>query len=133
MIIDSLLRFSVDQSATGESANTLDMGVKAPNLGMAQRQMHVVVNGKSGFASGDTLDVEILHSDQESSGFAKVAQSGAQPIGVGQQIVMPVPLVHKRYLKLKYTKTGTGGKVDAQLVDGLQMAIVHPENPKVQR
>ena len=133
MIIDSLLRFSVNQDADGDSTNTLDMGVKAPNLGMAQRQMHLVVNGKSGFAPGDTLDVEILHSDEETSGFAKVAQSGAQPIGIGQQIAMPVPHIHKRYLKLKYGKTGTGGKVDAQLVDGLQMAIIHPENPKVQR
>ena len=51
MIIDSLLRFSVNQDADGDSTNTLDMGVKAPNLGMAQRQMHLVVNGKSGLIS----------------------------------------------------------------------------------
>lgn len=131
MILDSLLRLSKEQSATGASENTIDFGVKAPNSGMAGRQLYLIVVGKSGFASGDTLDVAIQHSDEESSSFANIAQSGAQAIGVGKQIVMPMPLVHKRYIKLNYTKTGTGGKVDAYIVDGLQMAIVHEKNPKV--
>ncbi|MDO4642522.1 MAG: hypothetical protein Q4A74_01625 [Cardiobacteriaceae bacterium] len=133
MIIDSLLRFSEAQAADGESTNTIDFKVKDPNLGMVDKKMWVVVTGKEGFAAGDTMDVEIQHSEAETSGFSTVAQSGAQPFGVGKIIAMPLPLIHKRYLRLKYTKTGTGGKVDAQLVDGLQMAIIHPENPKVNR
>ena len=100
---------------------------------MAGRRTYVVVTGKEGFATGDTLDVEIQHSNEEAANFTTVAQSGAQPFGVGKQIAMPMPLIHKRYIKLKYTKTGTGGKVDAMLVDGLQIAITHPENPKVSR
>lgn len=133
MIIDSLLRFSEAQNADGDSTNTIDLKVKAPNLGLSSRQTYIVVTGKEGFAAGDTLDVEIQHSDEEAAGYTTVAKSGAQPFGVGKQIVMPVPLTHKRYIKLKYTKTGTGGKVDAMLVDGLQMAIVHPESPRVSR
>ena len=131
MIIDSLLRFSVGQSADGDSTNTIDCGVKAANYGMADRNLYIVVTGKEGFAAGDTLDVALQHSDEETANFVTVAQTGAQPMGVGKQIAFPVPLVHKRYLRLKYTKTGTGGKVDAQMVDGLQMAITHPKNPKV--
>lgn len=133
MILDSNLLFSEGQAADGDSTNTIDLKGKAPNLGLAGRRTYIVVTGKEGFAASDTLDVEIQHSDAETTGYSTVAKSGAQPFGVGKQIAMPMPLIHKRYIKLKYTKTGTGGKVDAMLVDGLQMAITHPENPKVSR
>ena len=56
---------------------------------MADRNLYIVVTGKDGFAAGDTLDVALQHSDEEAANFATVAQSGAQPMGAGQQISCP--------------------------------------------
>lgn len=131
MIIDSLLQFSRNQANEGDSTNTVDFNQKTPNLGMGDTPMYVVVTGKSGFAAGDTMDVDIQHSHQESADFTSVVKVSAQPIGEGKQIIIPMPLHHKRYVKLVYTKQGTGGHVDAQLVIGVQANEPLPENPNV--
>lgn len=134
MIIDSLLQLSEAQAATGDSTNTIDFGQKSPNSGLADERLYLVVTAKEGWAAADTLKVEIQHSDQETTAFATIADSGVQDFGKRKQVIMPMPITHKRYVKAKYTATGSGAKkVDAQIVTGLQLNIVYPESPRVKR
>lgn len=131
MILDKFLQLSVDQAASGNSTNTVDFGQKTPNLGLNTQPLYVVVACKNGWASGDTLTVEIEHSDQETTGFTTVSSSGARPVSVGTLLNIPMPMEHKRYVRLKYTKTGTGGNVDAHIVAGLQANTPPADSPRI--
>lgn len=128
-MFDAKLMFSENQTATttAESTNAVDCGQESPDLGMLKK-LHVSVIATTPFSGGSSpkLTVEVMHADDNGSGspgsFETLLSTGALDATKVEYLDIPLPIQHKRWLKLKYTTTGTpsAGKVTAGITDGTQ-------------
>lgn len=128
-MFDAKLMFSENQTATtkAESTNAVDCGQESPDLGMLKK-LHVSVIATTPFSGGSSpkLTVEVMHADDNGSGspssFETLVSTGAMDATKVEYLDIPLPIQHKRWLKLKYTTTGTpsAGKVTAGITDGTQ-------------
>ena len=126
MLTDANLKFSANQAGTGESTNTLNLRQKV--IANGNKPLFAVVCCVEGFGADSKLTVEVLESDKADSGFAVVASSGEQAVKPGGTVVVPLPIRHKQYLKLKYTASGTAGKVDAYITESVDTWEAVPGN-----
>lgn len=138
MIIDKLLEFSVDQpvTSTQASTNTVDFRQKNPNLGLGRHPVYVVVNITEDVKGATGITFSLQDSDSETTGFSDIAVSGKIPVSelkAGAQFAMQMPIKNRRYVRMNYTVdgSGTGGKVCASIVEGLQMWTPFSDSPKV--
>lgn len=134
MYIDHFLKLSSDQAvtATAPSTNVVDFGQTNPNTGLHDRLDLVVTVGTGATADGAATVTVAIQDSADGSSFANVISSAATPIAnlaAGAQIILPMPAIHRRYVRANYTvATGplTAGTFSAQIVEGVQANMPHP-------
>ena len=117
MILDNELIF--DENAEIKSAVTtksIDMGQTRPDLGML-KQFYVVVTPRVDIA-GTSFTIAIEDS-ADNSAFAPIVTTGAITAAEATgDMVVQVPVKHRRYLRVKITPTSiTAGKVLIGITD----------------
>lgn len=128
MMIDALLQFSEaqDVKTTATSTNFVDLKQANPDMGLWEKPLFVVVAPTTDFAgTGAKLSIELQDCDKEGGTYATIQTTG--PLDVTKivataPVIIPMPTKHRRYLKLKYTVTGTltAGAVSAYLTHSVQ-------------
>lgn len=115
MILDAQLFLFDKEKATAEmTSRVLDFNQDKPRVGMTPRQFVVLVRAGEGFAA-DSVQLTLEHSDDGTT-FTPLATGSA--ITNFEQAIIPAPLDHKRYLRLKATLVGTpAGTLNAVLTD----------------
>ena len=135
MIIDKLLKISNDQAVTvtAPSTDVIDFGQVNPNTGLSDRAAMVVTVGVTPTAAGAATVTFAVQDSANNISWADVAATGAiaiNALAAGQQVVIPMPTKHRRYVRMNYT-VGTGpltsGKFGAQVVAGIQQNAAHPD------
>lgn len=129
MIIDKFLQVSNEQAVTASAASTdvIDFGQTNPNTGISDHLDLSITVDESATASGSATVVFSIQDSADNSTFADVAATvaiGKAALHIGSQIVIPMPKLHRRYVRVYYTvATGplTAGKFSAQFVTGLQL------------
>ena len=139
MIIDYNLQVSNEQAVTATAASTdvIDFGQATPTTGL-NPLMHMVIGvDEAATAAGAATVVFAIQDSADNSTFADVAATaaiGKAALGLGQQIVIPMPTTHRRYLRVNYTvATGplTAGKFSAQVVTGFNQNNAFPDSPRI--
>ena len=139
MIIDKLLQVSTAQvvTASAASTDTIDFGQANPDVGLDDRSMMVFTVGEAAAAAGAATVTFSIQDSADNSTFADVAVTaaiGKAALGLGQQVVIPMPVKLRRYCRVNYT-IGTGpltaGKFSAQIVTGIQQNIAQPDSARI--
>lgn len=123
MILDYLNEFAKNQATTnnGYSDYTLDFQQSSPTTGLNSRNLNIVVTVNETVTGGFGFEVETA----DDSSFTR-AQTVAKSTSVtgnveaGTQLVVGMPLHHKRFLRLKWVGGCTGGKVSGHITASLQ-------------
>lgn len=139
MIIDKLLQVSNEQVVTASAASTdvIDLGQANPNLGLNQNTTLSITTDEAATAAGAATVTFSLQDSADNSSFADVAVTaaiGKATLVAGYQILLPVPPVLRRYVRVNYT-VATGplltGKFSAQIVTGVQANRAYPDSAKI--
>lgn len=127
MIIDALLQFSDAQTLTASAASTktLDFSQEQPDLGLNTNLCVVVVPTTEFAGTSPTLKIELQDCDTDNGSFTTVLSTGAldaTKLKANTPLILPMPIKHRRYVKLNYTIGGTAsaGAVSAYVTDSLQ-------------
>lgn len=122
MIYDRLLTFmSGTNAASSITSSVVDLGQAEPRLGLIGRPLFIVVRPNDSYVA--TTTTVAVYDSADNSTFACLETTSAMSDFEG--VVIPVPVDHKRYLRLNLTLTaGTGvtlaGKLNAFITDNLQ-------------
>nr|DAN93725.1 MAG TPA: major capsid protein [Caudoviricetes sp.] len=137
MLIDKFLQLSDKQavSATAASTHEIDLGQANPNLGLAGQRLYMVVTVAEAAAGTGKMAFAVQHSDNAGSGYADALVSekvAAADLKAGAQVVVPMPVLHKRFVRLNYVADGAvgNGKFSAQIVAGLQANTPPADSPR---
>lgn len=137
MIIDKFLQLSDKQtvSATAPSTHEVDFGQSTPNLGLNSQPLYVVVTVAEAASGAGKINFALQHSDTSGTGYADVLNGvvPAADLKAGAQVVLPMPIKHKRFVRLNYTVDGAvgSGKFSAQIVAGLQANTPPADSPRI--
>lgn len=139
MHIDKLLQVSTEQAVTSSAASTdvIDFGQANPNSGMGQNLTMAFTVDEAATASGAATVTFSVQDSADNSTFADVAVTGAigkASLTAGAQVLIPMPIKHRRYVRAYYTvATGplTAGKFSAQAVVGVQLNTPQPDSPRI--
>lgn len=139
MIIDKLLQVSNAQAVTSSAASTdvIDYGQANPNSGMGQNVTMAITVDEAATASGSATVTFSVQDSADNSTFSDVAVTGAigkATLVAGAQVLIPMPVVHRRYVRTYYTvATGplTAGKFSAQVVTGIQQNTPQPDSKSI--
>lgn len=115
MILDAELFFFDNTAAAAEmTSRAIDFQQEKPRVGVTPRQFVVLARAGKDFAA-DSVQLTLEHSDDGTT-FTPLATGSA--ITDFEQAIIPAPLDHKRYLRLKATLVGTpAGTLNAVLTD----------------
>lgn len=135
MIIDKALQVSNEQTVTASAASTdvIDFGQANPNSGVSGMLSAVVTVDVAATAAGAATVTFSVQDSADNSAFTDVAATGAigkAALVAGKQVVIPMPVEHRRYVRAYYTvATGplTAGKFSAQVVAGIQQNTAYPD------
>ena len=134
MIIDKFLQVSNEQAVTTTAASTdlIDFGQTRPNSGIGHQLSTVITVDEGVTAAGAATVTFAIQDSADGTSFADVAVTaaiGKADLGLGKQVVIPMPVKHRRYVRVNYT-VGTGplttGKFSAQVVAGYQENQPYP-------
>lgn len=119
MVIDTLMTFSDKQAAaTGNSKNVVDFGQSDPRTGLAgSTDLFIVAIPSEDFAGSIAFDIE--HSDDNAT-FTKLLSIPETESFATTHLAIPMPVYHKRYMRLKYTVTDGAGTITALVTDNIQ-------------
>ena len=139
MIIDKLLQVSDAQAVTASAASTdvIDFGQANPNSGINQNTSLAITVDETATAAGAATVTFSVQDSADNSSFADVAvtaATGKAALPAGAQVLIPMPVVHRRYVRAYYTvATGplTAGKFSAQIVTGVQANRAYPDSPRI--
>lgn len=139
MIIDKALQVSNEQAVTVTAASTdvIDFGQVNPNSGLNQNTTLAVTVDEAAAAAGAATVTFSIQDSADNSTFADVAVTaaiGKASLTAGQQVLIPMPAKHRRYVRVYYTvATGplTAGKFSAQVVVGVQQNTPMPDSPRI--
>lgn len=115
MIADALLRFCKGSSlATAIDSDVIDLKQEYPNTGSLVPRFYVVlVNSGQGGEGTVTLKIQ---DSADGSEFADVLSLTVAGNAMHEKMAIPMPLVHRRYVKLKTVVSGVvTGKTTAYL------------------
>ena len=134
MIIDRQLQVSNEQAVTSTAASTdvIDFGQTNPNTGMSDHLGLSITVDEAATAAGAATVTFSIQDSADNSSFADIAVTPAiakTALTLGAQVVIPMPKLHRRYVRVNYTvATGplTAGKFSAQFVAGLQLNTPTP-------
>lgn len=139
MIIDKLLQVSDAQAVTASAASTdvIDFGQANPNSGINHKTSLAITVDETATAAGAATVTFSVQDSADNSSFADVAvtaATGKAALPAGAQVLIPMPVVHRRYVRAYYTvATGplTAGKFSAQIVTGVQANRAYPDSPRI--
>ena len=139
MIIDKLLQVSGAQAVTASAASTdvIDFGQTNPNSGINQNTTMAITVDETATAGGSATVTFSVQDSADNSTFADVAVTaaiGKASLTAGAQVLIPMPVQHRRYVRAYYTvATGplTAGKVSAQIVAGVQANRAYPDRAHI--
>lgn len=139
MIIDKALQVSNEQAVTVTAASTdvIDFGQVNPNSGLNQNTTLAITVDEAAAAAGAATVTFSIQDSADNSTFADVAVTaaiGKASLTAGQQVLIPMPAKHRRYVRVYYTvATGplTAGKFSAQVVVGVQQNTPMPDSPRI--
>lgn len=139
MIIDKLLQVSNEQAVTASAASTdvIDFGQANPNSGLNDNTSFAITVDEAAAAAGAATVTFSVQDSADNSTFADVAVTtaiGKASLTAGQQVLIPMPAKHRRYVRVYYTvATGplTAGKFSAQIVTGVQQNIAYPDSSRI--
>lgn len=139
MIIDKLLQVSDAQAVTASAASTdvIDFGQANPNSGINQITSLAITVDETATAAGAATVTFSVQDSADNSSFADVAvtaATGKAALPAGAQVLIQMPVVHRRYVRAYYTvATGplTAGKFSAQIVTGVQANRAYPDSPRI--
>jgi hypothetical protein len=139
MIIDKALQVSNEQvvTATAASTDVIDFGQANPNSGVQANTTMVITVDELAAAAGAATVTFSVQDSADNSAWADVAVTaaiGKAALGAGKLVAIPMPLVHRRYVRVYYTvATGplTTGKFSSQVVVGFQQSTAYPDSPKI--
>lgn len=120
-----------DIKAASTDCDVIDLGQESPDLGLLNcPKLGVTVIMTTPWAGGSTPKVtfEVQHADDNGSGsagtFSTLVSTGAIAADTTfpEAMEIPLPIQHKRYLKVKVTTTGTptAGSATIGITDGTQ-------------
>ena len=120
---------SAKSVATTFTSDAYDFRQVAPNSGAWADPVVVVIHPtKAGTGAGASNSVTFVVEDSENgSSYATLVQSAAIPgADIKRDIVIPLPVRHRQYVRLKTTVAGTvTGTVDAYLSTGYNLPMEH--------
>lgn len=139
MIIDKLLQVSNEQAVTASAASTdvIDFGQLNPNTGLNQNLTAAITVDVAAEAVSSATVTFSVQDSADNSTFADVAVTaaiGKAALPIGAQVLIPMPVQHRRYVRVYYTvATGplTAGKFSAQIVGGVQANRAYPDSAKI--
>ena len=128
-MFDAKLLFSDKQVATAgaDSTHQLDLGQEAPDLGMLKK-LTITCIATTAFTGGSSpkITIEVHHADDNGHGaagsYSKLLSTGELDATKVEYVDIPLPIAHKRWIKLHYTVTGSPstGNITAGITDGTQ-------------
>lgn len=135
MIIDKSLQVATAQAVTVSAATTdvIDFGTTNPNTGMSDLLKMVFTVSAAVTAAGAGTVTFSIQDSADNSSFADVAVTaaiGKASLPAGAQVIIPMPVTHRRYVRGYFTiGTGplTGGTFSAQVVTGIQLNTPAPD------
>ena len=106
MINDTLLDLCADKDLSATvTSNVLDLGQESPNLGSLTKPFMLILVSKG---TGGTGTVTFkLQDSADGSTFSDVINFTQTGASIPNYQVFPMPVKHRRYLKLVTTVTGT--------------------------
>lgn len=125
-MIDIKLAFCEKADAkTAITSNVIDFLQKAPTTGLNDRPLYVVCKFPTALV-GTSIVIAIEDSDDNSS-FKPVVQTGTLvPADMKKWIALPMPIKHRRYVRLTTTPTSiTGGTMTAYLSDVIEVPTTY--------
>lgn len=107
------------------TSNVIDFLQNAPTTGLNDRPLYVVCKFPTALA-GTSIVIAIEDSDDNSS-FKPVVQTGTlAPADTTKGLALPMPVKHRRYVRLKTTPTSiTGGTMTAYLSDVIEVPTTY--------
>lgn len=139
MYIDKALQVSNEQAvtATAVSTDVIDFGQVNPNSGLSDQLTMAITVDETAAAAGAATVTFSVQDSADNATFADVAATaaiGKATLVAGAQVLIPMPLQHRRYVRVNYT-VGTGpltaGKFSAQVVSGVQASRAYPDSPRI--
>ena len=139
MIIDKLLQVSDAQAVTASAASTdvIDFGQANPNSGINQITSLAITVDETATAAGAATVTFSVQDSADNSSFADVAvtaATGKAALPAGAQVLIQMPVVHRRYVRAYYTVASgplTAGKFSAQVVTGIQQNVPKPDSARI--
>lgn len=139
MYIDRSLQVSNEQAVTVTAASTdvIDFGQANPNTGLTDQLTMAITVDEAATAAGAATVTFAVQDSADNSSWADVAATaaiGKAALPAGAQVLVPMPLQHRRYVRVNYTvATGplTAGKFSAQVVTGVQASRAYPDSPRI--
>lgn len=127
-MFDAKLLFANKQAInTAFTSSAIDLGQESPDLGMLNcPKLGVSVVMTTAWAGGSSpkATFEIQHCDTESGSYETLVSTGAMVADATfpETFEIPLPIKHKRYLKVKVTPSGspTAGSATIGITDGTQ-------------
>jgi hypothetical protein len=134
MIIDHQLQVSNEQTVTvtAPSTDVIDFGQVRPNSGMNDLLKFVITVDQTALAAGAATVMFAVQDSADNVTFADISTTaaiGKAALVLGRQFILPMPVFHRRYVRVNYTvATGplTAGRFSAQVVTGIQANSPYP-------
>lgn len=125
-IFDADLMFSDNQAvtATASSETVIDCGQELLTTGLnGAMELFVAVIPTTDFTGTGSIQVSLQHSDTKDGSYSVVKALPDTAATEFKRSLIPMPLVHKQFLKLVYTVTGTvaDGKISAGITRSVDM------------
>lgn len=139
MYIDKNLQVADAQAVTvsGVSTDMIDFGQTNSNSGMSNHLTMAVTVDATATAAGAATVKFTIQDSADGVTFADVASSadiGKAALTAGAQVLIPMPMQHRRFVQLYYTVTTgplTAGAFSAQVVTGVQANRAYPDSPRI--
>lgn len=125
-IFDNELMFSEAQAVTATAASTtvIDCGQDILTTGLnGAMNLFVLVVPVADFGGEGSVQVALEHCDTKDGTFTPVATLPDTAAASFKRALIPMPLEHKRFLRLNFTVTGTvtGGKLTAGITRSVDL------------
>ena len=123
-IFDKELMFSEAQAvtATGASTNVINCGQPVLTTGLnGAMDLYVLVVPVVDFTGAGSVQIALEHCDTKDGTFAALTTLPDTTATSLKRVIIPMPLEHKQFLRLKYTVTGT--VADGKFTAGITRSV----------
>lgn len=123
-IFDNELMFSEAQAvtATSTSTNVIDCGQGLLTTGLnGAMDLFVLCVPVADFTGSGSLQIALEHCDTKAGTYEALTSLPDTAATALKRVLIPLPLEHKRFLRLKYTVTGS--VADGKLTAGITRSV----------